>query len=69
MKTIEQITSETCTWKVQAMRIAYPTGRMEQCRNCDGEYYVVCERYKPVSESRLPIKQGANAINNAWYQR
>lgn len=55
--------NDICCYKLQAMRLAYPTGYLEKCRNCSGEYYVQCERYKPVSKTQEPIRQGVNALN------
>jgi len=59
--TLEQITKDTCTWKIQAMRLVYPTDQMEQCRNCQGQYYVQCERYKAIKDAQIPFRKGGFA--------
>ena len=52
-KNIEQLTGETCVHKVYALRAINFYGKLEKCRNCSGEYYELCEQYKPLKNTQL----------------
>ena len=66
MEKLEQITKDTCATKVQVMRMAYVSEDLERCKNCTGNYYETCERYKPVSRTQIAFRRGANAIYSFW---
>lgn len=59
---LENITRETCVYKVQALRLTYATEQMEKCRSCPGEYYVSCERYRPMKNTQVPMRTGSLRI-------
>jgi hypothetical protein len=67
MENLEQITKDTCQYKVQVMKLNYVSEELMKCRNCIGTYYVNCERYKPINKSQIPIKKGVIALYNFWY--
>lgn len=48
---LDSITGNTCSMKIQVMRLSYVTEELERCRTCVGSYYVQCEKYKPVKNS------------------
>lgn len=55
---IKEKLEDICVYKIQAMRLIYLTEQMEKCRNCCGEYYVNCEKYKALKNSQIPYRKG-----------
>jgi len=67
MEQLEQITEETCIFKIQAMRLTYVSEQQEKCRSvCSGKFYESCEKYKPISKVSSPIRRGATALYSFW---
>jgi hypothetical protein len=58
MTKLETISGETCMMKLQTFGLVYLSEQMEKCKTCTGEYYVMCEKYRPVKTTSIPIRQG-----------
>jgi hypothetical protein len=56
---LEQITGYTCANKIKVLRNAYVSESDYKCMNCDS--YELCDRYKPVSKTQIPIRRGVLA--------
>lgn len=63
---LEQITVDTCVSKYAAMRSDIP-GFLDQCRSCQGTYYVQCERYRPIGKQHSFFRIGLTRLRQ-FYQ-
>ena len=58
MEKLEQM----CCYKIQAMKVAYPTKQLEHCRNsCDG-YNQECINYIQINRTAIPFRKGRYAV-------
>jgi len=53
--------SETCVYKIRALRDIALNERIEHCRLCTKKEELECPDYKPISAYQEPIRQGYNA--------
>lgn len=64
---LEGITEDTCVHKYASMRNDTP-GYLDECRSCPGEYYVRCERYKPLRSKKSFFMFGTDIIKQFYHR-
>jgi hypothetical protein len=58
----QTIDSETCVYKIHAMKSISLDEKVEHCRLCTREYELTCPDYEPISKYQEPIRRGINVM-------
>jgi hypothetical protein len=66
--TLEEINENTCIYELQAKRVAHAFGQIEKCKTCQPDFYLQCDRYRPIGKSRLFFKVGIEKIRSFYRQ-